>query len=109
MLGDPIGPAIRKLTRVNQECETFLSKNSEKQFFGRYVNTKSYTKIGDNLGECVVQLSDKKIVLSEVYVSIKNESYALVWFFENVDEIFLSEAEVSYCLLYQVSKLENLL
>ena len=55
------------------------------------------------MGECIFQLCDKQIVLAEVYVFVENKFYALVRFFQEVDDIVLTRSELSYDLMYHVA------
>ena len=76
-----------------------MHTNSEGKTFG----SKEYTRLDYNLGECILQLCDKKIVLAEVYVFLENKSYALVRPFQEVNDIVLTMSELSCDLMYHVA------
>ena len=62
----------------------------------------SYTKISENLGECVFQTDDNKFVICEVYVSCQNENFALLRYFQDVQEVFLSQDNLPCGLLFDI-------
>ena len=79
-----------------------MEKHVDKQFFGRYTNSEGKTRLDNNLGECIFQLCDKKIVLAEVYVFVENKFLALVRLFQEVSDVVLTRIELSYDLMYLV-------
>ena len=114
-LGFPVGPAVRKFTRVSQEYRNFLNDNTDLNFFGRYVSSEgkifgslAYTRLGENSGQCIFQTVNQKFVFLEVYVSIDHEMYALLRFFEQTEEILLNENAASYGLLYDIDNVGEL-
>ena len=84
-------------------------------FFARFVNSVgkcfsslSYTRIGNNLGECVFQLSDMRFFRVETYFSKSDRSFAVGKAAKNVREIYPAGVTNGFGFFFELSAFDSL-
>ena len=85
---------LTSFTRVSEEIYNFCKEQNVELLFSRYQGVRkfcslSYTRLNDNLGECIVMLKNGNFVLIECFAKKSGEYFAICRAFRNVVEIDL--------------------
>ena len=83
-------------------------------FFSRFKNSGqcfaslSYSRIGNNLGDCLFQLADERFFRVETYFSCNERTFAVGRAAKNANEIFFPKIQNSTGFFYELFGLEPL-
>ena len=93
---------LKGLTVVDDKIKTFCREKNVDFFFSRFKNFSgqcfasiSYSRIGNNLGDCLFQLTDGRFCRVETYFSCNEESFAVGRAAKNVIEVDILKSEKS--------------
>ena len=93
---------LKGLTVVDDKVKTFCQEKNVDFFFSRFKNFSgqcfasiSYSRIGNNLGDCLFQLSDGRFFRVETYFSCNEESFAVGRAAKIVIEVNILKSEKS--------------
>ena len=89
---------LKGLTDVDAEVKLFCEKFGVKFFFSRFVSSDgqcfaslSYSRLGDNLGDCLFQLKDGRFFRVTVFFSNSDGNFAVGKSAKVVKELFFDE------------------
>ena len=105
---------LKGLTVVDDEVKLFCKNENADFFFSRFKNSGqcfaslSYSRIGNNLGDCLFQLADERFFRVETYFSCNERTFAVGRATKNANEIDFPKIQNSTGFFYELFGLEPL-
>ena len=107
-------PQCNKFCKISENCSAFLQNVQPEKVFSRYSNkagelfcSLAYSKLGDNMSECIVNVNDG-FFLIECFYELSGRYFALGRSFELVSELNFFGSQKAYALFYEIASPGNL-